>query len=71
MVDTSYEVGAYKSLIMIGNYLGIRSDVGIELSTHQNRIDSAVLSPRFPNSNELNIVKIILTDNSRNCSYCI
>ena len=49
----------------------IESDLGTELWTHQDRIDSQVLSPRLPNIYGLEIVIYFLLDSSHNSSYCI
>lgn len=39
----------------------IESDLNAECWTHENRIDNGILSPRFPNTNGLDIVTVILT----------
>jgi hypothetical protein len=41
--------------------VSIESDLGTEIWTRQDRIDSSVLSGRLPNTKELDIVNVIFT----------
>ena len=39
----------------------IEDKLGTELCIHQDRINNSVFSPNMPNTNELDIVNVILT----------
>lgn len=40
----------------------MKADLGIELETHMDRMNSRTLSPKLPNTHGLNVVNIILPD---------
>ena len=50
-----------KDVFTLVKQVMIESELGTKLWTHQDRIDNRVFSPIVPNTNELNIVSIILT----------